>query len=581
VPEPDFSDARVPIHLRQYVVEQDYDRYDEVDQAVWRFILLHTYGQLRDHAHPAYADGFGQAGMRVDRIPRVSEMDRALSRFGWGAVCVDGFIPPRAFQELQAQRILPIAAEIRRSNHLAYTPAPDIVHEAAGHAPIVADPQYAGYLQRIGEVGSRAFSLPQDVAVQEAVRALSVAKERVAPGSDALSRAEATLAEAIAGAGEVSEAAQVARLHWWTVEYGLVGAMDAPRLYGAGLLSSLGEGHACLRGGAEHRPLSLACVETAFDITRPQPQLFVVPSLGELVAHVNALAERLAQRIGGRVALSRALQSEQLATLRLDGGLDVMGTVVELPQQDAPPAWVRLAGRRAIADAREVLVGPIAPEDRPGVDVLPVLPLGPLADGRPVSALTHAEIARAFSPSGAGLRYASGVQLSGRLQRQLAVNGRPRTVELVGARVERDGRVLLSAAHGAGAPAAHALPLGGALRQVVAGATLGAFHPEQPRSGLRAPAIRPAGPHAALDALYSRGHRHAREREALLALRRGVAAYPSDWLLRWNLLESLLSLGVEGREVDALANELRALEVSYAHREPIAMGLRSLGLDAA
>src|SRR6185295_17865334 len=86
--------SRVPLELRRYVVEQDYAQYNEVDQAVWRFVLLQTYQRLQHTAHPAYRDGLAQTGISVDRIPRISEMSERLARFGWSAVCVDGFIPP-------------------------------------------------------------------------------------------------------------------------------------------------------------------------------------------------------------------------------------------------------------------------------------------------------------------------------------------------------------------------------------------------------------------------------------------------------------------------------------------------------
>src|SRR5579871_286609 len=141
----------VPPHLRRFVVQQDYAQYDAMDQAVWRFVLLQTRARLVETAHPAYRDGLAATGISVERIPSIDEMNERLGRFGWGAVCVDGFIPPRAFQEFQALGILPIAAEMRTREHLVYTPAPDIIHEAAGHAPILPDRVYSEYLRRIGE----------------------------------------------------------------------------------------------------------------------------------------------------------------------------------------------------------------------------------------------------------------------------------------------------------------------------------------------------------------------------------------------------------------------------------------------
>mgnify|MGYP000371157777 CR=1 FL=1 len=85
-------------------------------------------------------------------------MNRILKDIGWAAVSVDGFIPPNAFMEFQAYNVLVIASDIRTINHIEYTPAPDIIHEAAGHAPIITNPEYAEYLRRFGEIGSKAIS---------------------------------------------------------------------------------------------------------------------------------------------------------------------------------------------------------------------------------------------------------------------------------------------------------------------------------------------------------------------------------------------------------------------------------------
>src|SRR5690606_3091385 len=116
--------AAAHAHLRRYIVEQDYAQYTEIDHAVWRFVLLQTYGHLQHTAHPAYKTGLAATGIGIERIPRIEETNQKLSAFGWGAVCVDGFIPPRAFQGFQAAGLLPIAAEMRSVEHLAYTPAP-------------------------------------------------------------------------------------------------------------------------------------------------------------------------------------------------------------------------------------------------------------------------------------------------------------------------------------------------------------------------------------------------------------------------------------------------------------------------
>ena len=113
--------------------------------------------------HGSYLDGLKKTGLSIDSIPSMDGMTRILKDIGWFAVAVDGFIPPSVFMEFQANNVLVIAADIRQIDHIGYTPAPDILHEAAGHAPIIADLEYANYLKKFGEIGSNAFSSSQDV----------------------------------------------------------------------------------------------------------------------------------------------------------------------------------------------------------------------------------------------------------------------------------------------------------------------------------------------------------------------------------------------------------------------------------
>jgi phenylalanine-4-hydroxylase len=150
--------ASLPKHLLQFAVDQRYDEYTPVDHAVWRFIMRQNVFFLREYAHKLYFQGLLDTGISFDRIPRIEEMNEILGKIGWGGVAVDGFIPPAAFMEFQAYRVLVIACDMRQINHIEYTPAPDIVHEAAGHAPIIVDSEYADYLQRLGEVGARAMA---------------------------------------------------------------------------------------------------------------------------------------------------------------------------------------------------------------------------------------------------------------------------------------------------------------------------------------------------------------------------------------------------------------------------------------
>src|SRR5687768_4201430 len=167
---------KLPKHLLQFVVDQPYNEYTPVDQAVWRYVMRQNYHHLRKVAHESYVKGLQLAGVEIEQIPTMYGMNRILKEIGWAAVAVDGFIPPGAFMEFTKYNVLVIAADIRTIDHIEYTPAPDIIHESAGHAPIIAEPEFAEYLKYIGEVGSKAFSSRKDYELYEAIRHLSIIK---------------------------------------------------------------------------------------------------------------------------------------------------------------------------------------------------------------------------------------------------------------------------------------------------------------------------------------------------------------------------------------------------------------------
>jgi phenylalanine-4-hydroxylase len=319
----------LPAHLRRWVVAQDYAAYTERDQQTWRTILGRLTAELPARAHPRYLAGLASTGIGVDRIPSLDEMNGRLAELGWGAVPVAGFIPPAVFTELQSRRVLAIAAGIRRPEHLEYTPAPDIVHESAGHAPFLADRRYAEYLQHCGEVGWRAIAAAEDRAVFEAVRDLSVVKEDAAATPGEVALAEDRLEAALASVPFASEASRASRLYWWTAEYGLIGDLAAPRIYGAGLLSSVGEAARCLGPGVRKVALDPSCAEVAFDITRMQPQLFVAAGFEELFTVLEAFAGTLSFRRGGDHGLAEALRSRTVVQLGLPGGRALSGRVAE------------------------------------------------------------------------------------------------------------------------------------------------------------------------------------------------------------------------------------------------------------
>lgn len=315
----------LPAHLKRYVVSQDYGHYTPVDQAVWRYIMRQLASFLATHGHPCYQEGLKKTGISIERIPAIDQMAEKLSKFGWHSVPVSGFIPPAAFMEIQAHGFLPVASDLRTVDHVMYTPAPDIVHEAAGHAPILVEPEYAGYLKAYAQVASRAIISSEDMAQYEAIRALSDLKEDPSSTTEEIEAAEAQLAKVNASIKNISEAALLGRMNWWTAEYGLIGTLENPKIYGAGLLSSIGEARSCLGDQVVKLPLTVDCINYAYDITEKQPQLFVTPDFAHLTTVLNELAEQMAFRRGGVESVDKALKSKTVNTVELDSGLQISG----------------------------------------------------------------------------------------------------------------------------------------------------------------------------------------------------------------------------------------------------------------
>ncbi len=350
---------RLPKHLKQYIDQQNYSQYSNRDQAVWRYILRQNvnFFAKKEFAVPEYANGLKLTGISLEKIPRVSEMDASLDKFGWGAVPVCGFIPPIAFLEFQSHGVLPIAHNMRSIDHIGYTPAPDIVHESAGHAPILVNEVYADYLKRYAEVAKKAISSKKYFQQYEAIRKLSDLKELPGVSATEIENAQQELNMLKDGKGDVSESAQVIRLYWWTAEYGLFGDMNHPKVFGAGLLSSVDESQNCLSSKVRKLPFSIDCIHYAYDITEAQPQLFVVRKFEDLLATLDEMEKLLSFKIGGEYGIKKALDSETVVTIKWSQGSIFSGIVSNFNSLSCPIKTMQLSGPIQVAYRDELLEG--------------------------------------------------------------------------------------------------------------------------------------------------------------------------------------------------------------------------------
>jgi phenylalanine-4-hydroxylase len=306
-----------------------------------------------------------------------------------------------------------------------------------------------------------------------------------------------------------------------------VGPLDAPKLYGAGLLSSIGEAEHCLTPQVEKRPLTAACADVAYDITRMQPQLFVARDFDQLFEVLGDLVATLAWKRGGDAGLDEAIRARTVNHLALSGGRELSGTVVERVASPAAPA-------PGLATALVRLDGPV------------LASRGGKASGKPWPGEAVVAFGEADLPERGpfALRFASGLRLRG-----FAVGG-GEVVHLEGELGDRRlplptwalllaSRDLRSVAGGPADPGAWDRWFGEL-------ASFAAGDGEARARANKAAALPPE-----LAALYAEVRRlregGGASRERLLAIREAAARWQGEWLLRAEVDE------LEGRDVGATA----------------------------
>ncbi|HLT47356.1 MAG TPA: phenylalanine 4-monooxygenase [Rubricoccaceae bacterium] len=219
--------------------EIPYPDYPEEDHERWRFLFERQMKLLPGRAGAAYLAGVDKLGMTPDRIPALADLSRALDReTGWKVARIPGLLHERDFFSLLSQRLFPSTDYIRGQDELDYTPAPDLFHDIFGHMPMLTQPDFADFYQLFGQAALHA------------------------EGQDRVS---------------------LERLHWFTVEFGLIRDPDEIRIFGAGVLSSKEEVRHAL-DGAEQRPFSIdAVINQDYEVWHLQPILFVLESFEQLV----------------------------------------------------------------------------------------------------------------------------------------------------------------------------------------------------------------------------------------------------------------------------------------------------------
>src|SRR5205085_7868216 len=229
--------------LRDHTVEQNWQAYSEDEHAIWRLLFERQQKLLKRRACREYLDGLQGLGVAAGGIPDFRRLSDILDRAtGWRIVAVPGLVPDDVFFAHLAARRFPSTCFIRRRDQLDYLQEPDVFHDIYGHVPMLMNPVFADYMQAYGEGGLKALRL-----------------------------------------GHLD---RLARLYWYTVEFGLIATPEGLRIYGSGILSSAGESVYCLDDPHPHRlHFDLRRVmRTRYHIDRYQQTYFVINDFADLFA---------------------------------------------------------------------------------------------------------------------------------------------------------------------------------------------------------------------------------------------------------------------------------------------------------
>lgn len=225
-----------------WTVPQNWDHFTPDDHAVWDTLFARQTAMLPGRASEAFLRGVDVLRLSKPGIPDFIELSERLTTLtGWRVVAVPGLVPDDVFFDHLANRTFVAGNFIRRADQLDYLQEPDVFHDVFGHVPMLADPVFADYMAAYGRGGQRAGSL------------------------GALKR--------------------LARLYWYTVEFGLVEEAGSLRIYGAGIVSSRGESLFALDDPSPNRiGFDLNRVmRTDYRIDDYQQSYFVIPSFDELL----------------------------------------------------------------------------------------------------------------------------------------------------------------------------------------------------------------------------------------------------------------------------------------------------------
>jgi phenylalanine-4-hydroxylase len=242
MPTLDELKARHPEIRDDFTIDQHWDRYGAHEHAIWKTLFHRQAAILPGRAAREFLDGMGTLDLVADAIPNFEKLSDSLEKAtGWRVVAVPSLVPDAIFFDHLANRRFPAGQFIRRADQLDYIEEPDVFHDVFGHVPMLAHPVFADYMEAYGKGGQRALA-------------------------------------------EFGRLKNLARLYWYTVEFGLVDSPEGLRIYGSGIVSSRAESIYAVESPSPNRiGFDLERVmRTDYRIDDFQESYFVISSFEEL-----------------------------------------------------------------------------------------------------------------------------------------------------------------------------------------------------------------------------------------------------------------------------------------------------------
>ena len=233
---------------QDYVIPQNWAHFTAEDHRVWDILFVRQVAALGDRIVKPFRDGLDLLRLAHPGVPDLAELNARLEpRTGWRTVAVPGLVPDAVFFAMLADRVFPIGNFIRIYAQLDYLDEPDLFHDIFGHVPMLSDPRMAAMMERIGHLGMAAIAR---------------------------------------GDGE-----RMARIYWYSVEFGLSREDGDIKIFGAGLASSFGEFGKALSGeGVERRIFSIEeAASTPYENNHMQPLYFINDGVEAVARAVDAL----------------------------------------------------------------------------------------------------------------------------------------------------------------------------------------------------------------------------------------------------------------------------------------------------